>query len=73
MISFLNFKVNRDEDKQNNHSQSFTAVLNWLKSEYQKAGITQQELSKKPDLAHSGVGKIELQERQIDLLEYGLH
>ena len=46
------------------------ALIAVLKSAREAAGITQRELARKLDRAHSFVGKIESGERQLNVLEF---
>ena len=46
------------------------ALIAALKTAREAAGITQRELARKLDRAHSFVGKIESGERQLNVLEF---
>ena len=46
------------------------ALIAALKAAREAAGITQRELARKLDRAHSFVGKIESGERQLNVLEF---
>lgn len=46
------------------------ALIAGLKSAREAAGITQRELARRLDRAHSFVGKIESGERQLNVLEF---
>ena len=46
------------------------ALIAALKAAREKAGITQRELARRLDRAHSYVGKIESGERQLNVLEF---
>lgn len=46
------------------------ALIAALKAARETAGITQRELARRLDRAHSFVGKIESGERQLNLLEF---
>ena len=46
------------------------ALITALKAARESAGITQRELARRLDRAHSFVGKIESGERQLNVLEF---
>lgn len=46
------------------------ALISALKAARESAGITQRELARRLDRAHSFVGKIESGERQLNVLEF---
>jgi len=51
-------------------SQPYSALINWLKGERQKAHLSQRQLGQLLDVPHSWVNKVEQHERRIDLIEY---
>lgn len=52
------------------HSNQYRKLTEWLKSEREKAGLSMRELATKLGMPHSFVGKVEQQERRLDVVEY---
>lgn len=52
------------------HSMQYQKLTVWLKSEREAAGLSMRALSERLGTPHSYVGKIEQQERRLDVVEY---
>jgi len=52
------------------HSKAYANLIAWLKSGRLKAGLSMRELSEKLGVTHSYIGKVEQNERRLDVLEY---
>lgn len=52
------------------HSQEHARLIAWLKQQRLDQGLTMRELANKLDVSHSLVGKVELGERRLDVVEY---
>lgn len=52
------------------HSKSYKAVRDWLVMMRKECGFTQRDLADLLGVPHSWVGKIEVGERRLDLIEY---
>lgn len=52
------------------HSKTYKVVRDWLIKMRHERGLTQRDLADLLDVPHSWVGKIEVGERRLDLVEY---
>ena len=52
------------------HSKTYKILRDWLIKMRHERGLTQRDLADLLDVPHSWVGKIEVGERRLDLVEY---
>ena len=52
------------------YSSDGKILCNWLKEQRVQAGLTMRDLGDKMDLHHSIIGRIELGERRLDVVEW---
>ena len=52
------------------YSSDGNILCNWLKEQRNNAGLTMKELGSLLDVHHSIIGKIELGERRLDVIEW---
>ena len=52
------------------YSDNYTRLRLWLRDQRHKKNITMKELATRLDVIHSWVGKVELGERRLDIVEY---
>lgn len=52
------------------HSPEQKRLAAWLKEQRKARGLTMRELAEKTDTTHSFVGKVEQQERKLDMIEF---
>lgn len=52
------------------YSDDYTRVRQWLREQRKEKGLTMRELGERLGVIHSWVGKVELGERRLDLIEY---
>jgi len=52
------------------HSTQYRRLTNWLKASREASGLSMRDLAAKLDKPHSYIGKVEQQERRLDVVEY---
>jgi transcriptional regulator with XRE-family HTH domain len=52
------------------YSSEVKILCAWLKEKRELSGLTMRDLAKKLDTSHATVGKIELGERRLDVIEW---
>lgn len=52
------------------YSEDYAQLLQWLRDQRNEKGLTMRELGERLGVIHSWVGKVELGERRLDLIEY---
>ncbi len=52
------------------HSPEYKKLTDWLKKQREAKGLTMRELGERMGVSHSFIGKIEQQERRLDIVEY---
>jgi len=52
------------------YTDSYRALLQWLRAKRSVSGLTMREVAKRLGVHHSWIGKIELGDRRLDLVEY---
>jgi len=52
------------------YSDEYALLRQWLREQRTRKGLTMREVAEKMDVIHSWVGKVELGERRLDLIEY---
>lgn len=52
------------------HSPEYKKLTDWLKKQREAKRLTMRDLGKRMGVSHSFVGKVEQQERRLDLVEY---
>lgn len=52
------------------YSDEYAKLLQWLKARRIEKGLTMRELAQLLDVHHSWIGRIELGERRLDVIEY---
>ena len=52
------------------YSDDYARLLKWLRDQRNEKGITMRETGERLGVIHSWVGKVELGERRLDLIEY---
>ncbi len=52
------------------YSDDYARLLQWLRDQRTEKDITMREMGERLDVIHSWVGKVELGERRLDLIEY---
>ncbi len=66
MIVILDF---RDMEK-TIYSEDYARLRQWLRDKRNEKELTMRELAERMDVIHSWIGKVELGERRLDLIEY---
>ncbi len=52
------------------YSEEYGNLLLWLKGKRVESGMTMRQLAEQLDVHHSWIGRVELGERRLDILEY---
>ena len=52
------------------YSEDYARLLQWLRDQRNEQGLTMREAGERLGVLHSWVGKVELGERRLDLIEY---
>ena len=52
------------------YSNEYAAILEWLKTQRKASGLTMRQLAERLDVHHSWVGRVELGERRLDVVEF---
>lgn len=52
------------------YSEDYARLLQWLRDQRKEKGVTMRELGERLGVIHSWIGKVELGERRLDLIEY---
>jgi len=52
------------------YSGDYARLLQWLRDQRNEKGITMREMGERLGVIHSWVGKVELGERRLDVVEY---
>lgn len=52
------------------YTDDYARLRQWLREQRTAKGLTMRELAEKLGVIHSWVGKVELGERRLDLIEY---
>ena len=52
------------------YSEDYARLLQWLRDQRKEKEVTMRELGERLGVIHSWVGKVELGERRLDLVEY---
>lgn len=52
------------------HTREYKALTKWLKEKRLEAGLSLRQLGELLEVHHSIVGKVEICERRLDLVEY---
>ena len=52
------------------YADEYRLILSWLRAKREEKGLTMRDLAEVLDVPHSWVGKVELGERRLDLIEY---
>lgn len=52
------------------HSHEYQRLTEWLKKAREANGLSMRDLAAKLGMPHSFVGKVEQQERRLDVIEY---
>jgi len=52
------------------YSENYNRLRQWLREKREAKGYTMRSLSKKLSVPHSWIGKVELGERRLDVIEF---
>ena len=52
------------------YSEDYARLRQWLRDKREEKKLTMRELAERMNVIHSWVGKVELGERRLDLIEY---
>jgi len=52
------------------YSDDYARLRQWLREQRNAKGVTMRELAERMDVIHSWIGKVELGERRLDVIEY---
>ncbi|RKX37172.1 MAG: transcriptional regulator [Verrucomicrobia bacterium] len=52
------------------YSDDYAKLRQWLRERRNEKNLTMRELAERMDVIHSWIGKIELGERRLDIIEY---
>lgn len=52
------------------HSEDYRKLVAWLKEQRESKRLSMRELAERLEISHSFIGKVEQQERKLDVVEY---
>lgn len=55
------------------YSDAYARLRKWLREQRNEKNLTMRELAERMDVIHSWIGKVELGERRLDIVEYVRH